>query len=108
MRVVSLHLGRGPGLPKAAVEELHLVAGMGAEGDRHFGRNPDQAVLVAGTQAYARAAEAGIALPWGALGENLLLEPDPHALGPGARLGIGSALLELHLGLHGLRRAFAL
>ncbi|MGC8967610.1 MAG: MOSC domain-containing protein, partial [Thermus sp.] len=94
-RVLSLHLGTGPGLPKAQVEELILVAGFGAQGDRHAGKDPDRAVLVAGLPAYQKAQKAGIELPFGALGENLLLDLDPHALPPGARLRVGEALLQL-------------
>lgn len=93
-KVVSLHLGLGSGLPKPQVKVLELVAGFGAKGDRHAGKDPDRAVLVAGLPAYDKAKEAGIELPLGALGENLLLDLDPHALPPGTRLRIGEALLE--------------
>ena len=94
-RVLSLHLGQGEGLPKPRVEALTLVAGFGALGDRHAGRDPDRAVLVAGLSAYEKAQRAGIALPYGALGENLLLDLDPHELPIGSRLQVGEALLEL-------------
>ena len=95
MKVVSLHLGLGEGLPKPRAEALEPVAGVGAKGDRHAGKDPDRAVLVAGLSAYEKAQGAGIPLPYGALGENLLLDLDPHALPPGARLRVGEALLEL-------------
>uniref|UniRef100_A0A831U4D8 MOSC domain-containing protein n=1 Tax=Thermus islandicus TaxID=540988 RepID=A0A831U4D8_9DEIN len=94
-RVVSLHLGKGPGLPKPQVEALELLAGFGALGDRHAGLDPDRALLVAGLPAYEKARGAGVPLPYGALGENLLLSLDPHALPLGARLRVGEALLEL-------------
>ncbi|WP_022798993.1 MOSC domain-containing protein [Thermus islandicus] len=94
-RVVSLHLGKGHGLPKPQVEALELLAGFGALGDRHAGKDPDRALLVAGLPAYEKAKGAGLSLPYGALGENLLLDLDPHALPPGARLRVGEALLEL-------------
>lgn len=93
-RVVSLHLGLGPGLPKPQVDHLELVAGFGAKGDRHAGKDPDRAVLVAGLPAYKRAREAGIRLPFGALGENLLLDLDPHSLPAETRLRVGESLLE--------------
>lgn len=94
-RVVSLHLGMTPGLPKPQVEALELLEGFGAKGDRHAGKDPDRAVLVAGLPAYEKALGAGIALPYGALGENLLLDLDPHGLPQKARLEVGEALLEL-------------
>ncbi|GAA5335631.1 MULTISPECIES: MOSC domain-containing protein [Thermus] len=93
-KVVSLHLGTTPGLPKPRVEVLELLPGFGAKGDRHAGKDPDRAVLVAGLAAYEKAQRAGIDLPYGALGENLLLDLDPHGLPLGARLWVGEALLE--------------
>lgn len=93
-KVISLHLGLGSGLPKPQVEVLELIAGFGAKGDRHAGKDPDRAVLVAGLPSYEKAKEAGIELPFGALGENLLLDLDPHNLPPGTRLRLGEALLE--------------
>jgi len=93
--VLSLHAGPGTTLPKPAVAKAHLVEGMGVAGDRHFGKHPDWAVLVAGRSAYELAALAGIELPPGALGENLLVDLDPHALSPGTQLQVGPALLEL-------------
>jgi MOSC domain-containing protein YiiM len=93
--VLLLHAGQGKTLPKPAIPQAVLVAGMGVEGDRHFGRHPDRAVLVAGSLTYALAGRAGIALPPGALGENLLVDFDPHQLEAGTSLQIGAALLEL-------------
>ncbi len=93
-RIISLHAGEGHSLPKPPLVQAHLVAGMGVVGDRHYGKHPDRAVLVAGQTAYTLAAQVGLKLPWGALGENLLIDLDPHRLGAGARLAIGSVLLE--------------
>ncbi|RMH57649.1 MAG: MOSC domain-containing protein [Deinococcus-Thermus bacterium] len=95
MRVLSLHADAGSTLPKGAVEQARLVEGMGVVGDRHFGKNPDQAVLIVGQSAYEYAEQAGIPLPPGALGENIRVDFDPHTLESGARLRVGPALLEL-------------
>ncbi len=94
-QLLSLHAGLAPSLPKPALLQVRLVEGQGVEGDRHFGKHPDRAVLIAGQTSYAKARQAGIELPWGALGENLLVDFDPHALGPHSRLKIGTAVLEL-------------
>jgi len=88
-RVLSLHLGTGSGLPKPQVEALDLLAGFGALGDRHAGKDPDRALLVAGIAAYEKAKRAGIHLPFGALGENLLLDLDPTGFPPGPGSGWG-------------------
>lgn len=94
-RVLSLHAGLGITLPKPPISQAVLVAGKGVEGDRHFGKHPDRAVLIAGRAAYDLAARAGVQLPTGALGENILVDLDPHQLGPGVHLQIGTVLLEL-------------
>lgn len=94
-KIVSLHAGPGSTLPKPASSQARLVPGKGVEGDRHFGKHPDRAVLVAGQVSYAQALRAGIQLPYGALGENLLVDFDPHLLGEGSGLQIGTAVLEL-------------
>ncbi len=94
-QIVSLHAGVGSSLPKPAIHRAVLVAGKGVEGDRHFGKHPDQAVLVAGLPAYTLAQKAGIELPRGALGENLLVDFDLHQLEPGVCLQVGTVLLEL-------------
>jgi len=93
--VLSLHVGQGTTLPKASIVQAKLVTGKGVEGDRHFGKHPDLAVLVAGSLTYQQATQAGIELPAGALGENLLVDFDPYQLGSGAHLQIGAVLLEL-------------
>lgn len=93
--VISLHAGQGTTLPKPAISKAFLVAGMGVEGDRHFGKHPDRAVLVAGRPTYDMAARAGIVIPPGALGENILMDLDPHSLVPGTHLQIGRVRLEL-------------
>ena len=92
-QVVSLHLGNTPGLPKPAVDRLYLIAGYGALGDRHAGGDASRAVLITGMQSYSKLLAAGIELPFGALGENILLDMDPHSL-LGSQIEIGSALLE--------------
>lgn len=93
--VLSLHAGQGNTLPKPPIPQAVLVAGKGVEGDRHFGKHPDRAVLIAGRATYDLAARAGILLPSGALGENILVDFDPHRLEAGAHLQIGTVLLEL-------------
>lgn len=95
MRVLSLHLGSSKGLPKQKVEALSLVANFGAIGDRHAGRDPDKAVLIAGLSTYALARNAGIGLEYGSLGENLLVDFDPNTLGKEALLQIGEVKLQL-------------
>jgi hypothetical protein len=96
----------GPRRPPSEVggEESPSLLGRLTRGPdcRGFGWLSDEEIaLVAettwppGAPPQEKAKRAGIHLPFGALGENLLLDLDPHLLPPGARLRVGEALLEL-------------
>ena len=66
--------------------------------DDKFAGNPkkiDRSVMIVGTAPYTMAKEAGIELPEVALGENILLNFDPHTLDIGTQLAIGDAMLEI-------------
>ena len=66
--------------------------------DDKFAGNPkkiDRSVMIVGTAPYTMAKEAEIELPEVALGENILLNFDPHALEIGSQLAIGEAILEI-------------
>ena len=75
-------------------EELHFDEG-GVIGDKFHGKKPDRSVLITGKIAYAWAAEHGIELEEGDLGENLLMEIDPRELAPGTIVRIGEVELEV-------------
>ena len=78
-------------------DTLLLKEGYGVDGDK-FAGNPkkrDRSVMIVGTAPYTMAKEAGIDLPEVALGENILLDFDPHTLEIGTVLEIGDAQLEI-------------
>ena len=66
------------GLPRPQVEKLNLIAGFGIEHDKFAGKNLDQTVMIVGLKSYEIAKENGIDLVQGALGENILVDFDPH------------------------------
>jgi len=68
----------------------------GVIGDKHYGKDPARAVMLASTLAYAKAANSGIELPEGALEENVLVPFDPYSLPLGTRIFLGDeAVVEL-------------
>jgi len=76
---------------------IELKQGFGVIDDK-FAGNPkkiDRSVMVVGTTPYTMAKDAGIELPEVALGENILLNFDPHRLEIGTQLTIGEAVLEI-------------
>ncbi len=76
-------------------KELILQKDYGIVGDKFAGKKLEQSVMIVGTVAYEIAKENDIALPDAALGENILLNFDPHTLNIGDRVQIGSAILEI-------------
>ncbi|HYU19418.1 MAG TPA: MOSC domain-containing protein [Chloroflexota bacterium] len=94
-RVVSVAVGDRPGLVKRPVDVGWLVADHGLEGDRHAGPGPRQLSLL--DQAVVDALHAqGIRVEPGLLGENLTLSGVAlDELRPGARLRVGTALIEI-------------
>lgn len=92
---LSLH-ATGTGLRKERTEVLTLRAGRGAVGDRHAGRDPERALLVVAAASYDAIRGEGIDVPFGGLGENLVLGGvRAEDLVPGARLRTGGVELSL-------------
>lgn len=78
----------GRGLAKHPAAWIRVDAG-GAQGDRHYGRDPERALLMVPAACYRALRQEGFALPAGAMGENLVVEglpPNPLA---GTRLDLG-------------------
>ena len=67
----------------------------GIVNDKHYNKDRDRSVLIATLESYQLVKENGIDVPHGALGENLLIDYNPYHLPAGAKLKIGSVLLEI-------------
>jgi MOSC domain-containing protein YiiM len=76
-------------------ESIELVANSGVVGDKFANKDNQKSVMIVGTKPYQMAMAEGIDLPYSALGENILLNFDPHTLNIGDRLLIGKAILEI-------------
>ena len=63
--------------------------------DKHYNKNTERSVLIASLDSYAIAKNHGIDVPYGALGENLLIDYNPYHLQAGARLKIANVTLEI-------------
>ncbi len=63
--------------------------------DKHYNKNIERSVLIASLDSYALAKNHGIDVPYGALGENLLIDYNPYHLQAGARLKIANVTLEI-------------
>ena len=83
------------GLPRPTVENLNLIKDYGIENDKFAGKKLDQTVMIVGTKSYEIALQNGINLEFGCLGENVLLDFDPHSLEIGTNLIIGDSIIVI-------------
>ena len=97
MKVVSLHASSERGFPRPEVGFVELIEGHGIQGDRKAGKRENRAVLLIGQSTYDHLRDINRPLPYGGLGENMVLDFDPHLLEPGTQLKIGEVLLEISL-----------
>jgi MOSC domain-containing protein YiiM len=79
------------GFPRPKKEKLILKSGYGIENDKFAGKKLNQSVMIVGTTAYKIAKEQGITLEFGSLGENIVVNFNPHKLEIGAKLKIGDS-----------------
>jgi len=79
---------------RAPTEEL-LLDTKGIVKDKHYNKNIERSVLLASMQSYALVKKHSINVPYGALGENLLMDYNPYHLPSGFRLKIGNVILEI-------------
>lgn len=83
------------GLPRPKVENLNLIKDYGIENDKFAGKRLEQTVMIVGVESYEIAKDKGIDLEFGCLGENILLDFDPHTLKVGTNLIIGDAIIQI-------------
>ncbi|OQX73698.1 MAG: hypothetical protein B6D59_04840 [Campylobacteraceae bacterium 4484_4] len=67
----------------------------GVLGDKHYKKEMNRSVLLTSIKAYKMAKEADIDIPYGTLGENILLDYDIREFAPGDQLQMGESVLEI-------------
>ena len=83
------------GSPRPLVFQLNLIKDYGIENDKFAGKKLEQTVMIVGIQSYEIAKNNGINLEFGSLGENILLDFDPHILEIGTKLIIENSIIEI-------------
>lgn len=71
------------------------VDSKGIVNDKHYDKSIDRSVLIASLESYALVKRHGIDVPYGALGENILIDYNPYHLRAGTKLKIGKVTLEI-------------
>jgi MOSC domain-containing protein YiiM len=92
-------------------ELLEMIKDHGIKDDKFAGKDVKRSVMIVGTIAYNIAKENEIDLEHGSLGENILLDFDPHSLDVGDIIQVGEVKLKLteacsicsHLSVHDKR-----
>ena len=82
------------GLPRPKVDSLNLIKDYGIEFDKFAGKNLDQTVMIVGLKSYKLAKTHNIDLELGSLGENILVDFDPHDFEVGTCFKIGDTLIQ--------------
>ena len=77
------------------VQKLVLIKDYGIENDKFALKDLEKTVMIVGINSYEIAKENQINLNFGSLGENILLDFDPHLLEIGTILEIGNAKIEI-------------
>lgn len=68
----------------------------GIVGDKYYGKNPNRTILITSDKAsYAKAASEGIVMPYGSLGENIVIDINPYQLSAGQEIKIGETVLAI-------------
>ena len=67
----------------------------GVKEDKFYNKSPERSVLISSTDSYNLIKTYGITMPFGYLGENILMDFNPYNLTIGSRLKIGTCILEI-------------
>lgn len=63
--------------------------------DKYYNKDIQRSVLIASEQSYILALSNAIDVPFGVLGENILIDYNPYNLAPGVKIKIGDLVLEI-------------
>lgn len=61
--------------------------------DKYYNKNINRSILLTSVQSYELAKNRGISMPFGSLGENLLIDYNPYHLPSGSKLRIGNDVI---------------
>ncbi|MEN8717521.1 MAG: MOSC domain-containing protein [Sulfurovum sp.] len=83
------------GLPRPKVDSIDLKTGYGIINDKFAGKELHKTVMIVGIDSYKLALENGISMEYGSLGENILLDFNPHDFEIGTVFKIGNSEIEI-------------
>jgi len=76
--------------------ETMEIDAQGILGDKYYGKNPNRTILITSEEAsYTMASAQGISIPYGSLGENIVIDINPYHLEAGQRMRIGETIVAV-------------
>lgn len=63
--------------------------------DKFYAKNIERSILLTTVESYELALSHGIEMPYGSLGENILIDYNPYSLAIGSQLKIGEVIVEI-------------
>ena len=92
-KVLNLYISKENSI-REPVDKITIDSG-GVLGDKFHSKDIQRSILVTSIDSYKMAEEKGIDVPYGSLGENILVSVNPYSLPLGSRLHIGETVLEI-------------
>jgi len=83
--------GNSKRIPKSTLK----VDKNGIVDDKFYAKDKERSILLISIESYQLALDNGIEMPYGTLGENILIDYNPYALAIGTQFKIGKVLLEV-------------
>lgn len=96
-RVLELFISKKDeeGTTQTFLQEEISLDEQGVLNDKFHAKDLQRSVLLSSIDSYTIAKENNIKMPYGSLGENILMDFNPYNLQVGDRIKIGSVLLEI-------------
>jgi MOSC domain-containing protein YiiM len=83
------------GLTKTIEQDEITLDEKGVINDKFYAKDPMRSILISSLESYTLAKENNIHMPFGSLGENILMDFNPYSFNVGDRLKIGDVILEI-------------
>jgi len=93
-KVVQLFISR-QGNSKRIPKNMLEVDKNGIFDDKFYAKDIERSILLTSIESYQLALDNGIEMPYGALGENILIDYNPYDLEIGTQLKLGEVVLEV-------------
>ena len=93
-KITSLFISKIDSNERIPKETLELDA-YGIKDDKYRKTNIERSVLITSLSSYKIAERNHINMPFGSLGENLLIDYNPYHLSKGSQLKIGTVILQI-------------